>query len=300
MIVNKHKLRIIFNIKGVLIFLVCLTLLLAVVVAGVLINQKIDDRRLADRQNRFQAQIDRLSKEEKAIRRAQGYLKTTITQVEPLHRLFLEYLQRKFSLDGTLGISGPPIDLYEDPRSYPQEIHFLARIAYPKRLVKQDPKSLLEPVAIMSVYSANCDHLEFPKNYWQIVQQNIDAGGYELTHVALALRFLEENRCAIPKNIQDQNEFIIDGLVTLINDPTTIPDLRYEAIAFLMLHDQHSRIKQTWIDQIISEQLKDGGWRRDSGSKESNDHTTILAFWALLEYSRPNTLDEPIIRRPNQ
>lgn len=266
---------------------------------GVLLQNKADhDRQIRLARLRL-AQTEKLSKEEQAILKAQRYLNDSITLVTPSDRLFLDYLQRKFGLDTKLGVAGPSFDLSEDPRTYPEEIHFLARIAYPDRLVTVAPKSIPEGAVLTNIYSANCDRMPLPDNYWQTIEQNFKTGGYYLAHDALALAFMKDNGCAVPANESDLPARVIAGMVNLAADSNTKADLRYETIAFLQLSGQRDQVRPEWINQLISEQQDDGSWSEEAKDNKSSDHATLLALWSLLEYSRPDTPNQPLIRRPS-
>lgn len=289
-----------FSRRNILAFTIAMVLILGAASCWVIVKEKIDHDRQARAIKTEQARLDSLSPEEKSILRTQNYLSGSISLFQPAERLFLDYLQRKFTLSDKTGVNGPPFDLSEDPRTYPQEIHYIARIGYPERIVTAAPKHELdEAVEVTNIYSSNCDHLKPPPNYWDIVEQNIKAGGYYLTHVALAMEFMEENNCDLPPNITDINQRVVEGMVKIADDPSQPSDLRYEAIAFLLLRGQRDLVQSRWIDQIISDQQTDGNWINDYNDRSGDTHTTLLAFWSLLEYSRPSAPDEPIIRRPS-
>ncbi len=241
-----------------------------------------------------------LTMEEQAIQNAQDYFVGSVEQVDPSERFILAYLQRKFNLNPKIGVEGPPIDLHEDPQTYPEEKHYLARIAYPNKLVTVAPK--LEPedkIQLINIYSANCDHLPLPSNFWSTLEQSFQEGSYYMTHVALAFAFMKDNNCPLPPEADNLKTRTIQEMVKLADDPTTTADLRYEAVAFLMLNKQRDLVQPWWINQIVAEQRKSGGWSKDVGGDKDDLHTTILGLWSLLEYYRPNTLDEPMIRRPS-
>ncbi len=267
---------------------------------GVLIKSKLE----RDHNKRInaakQTQIKELSKEELAIKKAQDHLMNSISSVDTSERIFFSYLQRKFNLPKVLGAEGPPIDLYEDPRTYPAEIHYLARIAYPDKIVRELPKYELDDgVKVTNIYSANCDHIPLPGNFWQTVEQNISTGSYYVAHVALALEMMKNNGCPLPVNADDISERVAKELSNIAGDANVIADLRYEAVAFLFMTDRNDLVKPEWIDRIISEQREDGSWSKEVGGDRNDPHSTLLALWSLLEYSRPNTPDEPLIRRPD-
>lgn len=239
------------------------------------------------------------SKQDIAIKKAEKYLITNLGQIAVTERLLLDYLDRKYALNSSFGAQESTIVIKDYNAGQPEEIHYLARIAYPDKLVSTVPQIALEPLSILNVYSANCDHLPLPATFEQTVHKSISAGGYEMTHVALAFAFMKDNACSYPP-IDELSEKVFNSMVNLANDPKTIADLRYEAVAFLLHSERGDLVKQDWIDQIISEQKPDGGWGIETGTNNNNSHATVLALWALLEYYHQSTADQPIIRRPSK
>lgn len=286
--------------------LILLTLVVAAVVCAIygLVwaqDQSMERERVEQSEKLRIESYNNLSKEEKAILRAETYVADSIHITDTSERIFFSYLQRKYDLGNKIGVSGPPMDLHEDPRTYPEHLHFLARVAYPDRIVNTGPKQseLDDPIKITNIYSANCDHLTLPPNFWPSMEKSIQDGSYYLTHVALAFEFMKDNGCALHPTAQDMSNRVNEGMVKLADDPGTVADLRYEAVAFLLMRGEDDLVKPEWINQIVEEQREDGGWTEKVGGSKNSPHATLLAMWSLLEYSRPNTPDEPLIRRPS-
>lgn len=277
-------------------FVVVVLLYLCVNTGWLLWSRYSDTRRQATAERTEQASFDALSPKERAITRAEEYLGNKVYTMTTSERLFLSYLQRKFDLNPMLGIGGPPIDLYENPRTYPQEIHFLARIAYPDRLVKQPFNGQLEDIGVTNIHSANCDHIPLPSNYWDIMHRHYEQGGYYATHNGLAFAFMRENRCELTVDQQDLFSRTISVMASIGHDASVAHDLRYEAMAFLYLNERPDLVFPDEISNILAEQQEDGGWREDDDDESSNTHTSILALWTLLENGRPDVGDEPMIR----
>jgi hypothetical protein len=267
--------------------------------AGVLISNKINDDQFKNATKQRTKDFNALKPEERAIRQAQAYIRENLPTFKPEQRLILDYLQRKFNLDDNLSASKSPINIYENPVTYPDEIHFLARIAYPEKLVTTPPKSIVDGMNLTNIYGANCDHMTLPANFWATMNQNYEAGGYYLTHNVLALSFMKDNSCTIPQTEADLLSKTLDGMVKMMDDSNTNADLRYEIIAFLGLSGRSDLINGAWLEDVISSQKEDSSWTDDQHPKET-DHTTVLALWALLEYYHPNTPYEPLIHRPTQ
>lgn len=265
---------------------------------GEYLEQRRKEQAIAREKHAF----EKLSDEEKAIKKTHAYMPGAITLAGPTERVFFSYLQRKFNLDPLLGSEGPPIPVKRGLGVSPEPINYLVRIAYPDEIVRQKPQhsELESNVAITNIYSANCDHMDLPANFWAVMQESVRLGDYFVSHVALALEMMENNGCAMPPVATDLDNETAQQMVKIIEDPNTVADLRYEAIAFLLMRDHRDLVEQEWIDQITSEQLQDGTWPHKAGDTNTDFHSTLLAFWSLLEYSRPDTPDEPLILRPTK
>jgi hypothetical protein len=288
-----------FSRKNLIFVTVAVLLVYCLMWATVLVSREVHHRQIRHAAAVQQKQFDNQSNEQKSIIRAQEYLKSSIGKVGVEQRLMLDYLQRKYDLDESLGAVQSPFQITESPRTYPQEVNFLARISFPDKIVNMPPRSVVDGPALTNIYSANCDHMALPANFWPTMEQNYQAGGYSLTHVALALAFMKDNSCQIPTAHSDLRSKVIAGMAKLASNPATNPDLRYEAIAFLGLSGSADQIESAWTDSITTEQKKEGNWI-DSTDPQNSDHTTVLALWALLEYSKPNVPYEPFIHHPAQ
>lgn len=232
-----------------------------------------------------------------AIARGEKYLLNTFAQITPIQRLVLDFLHRKFNIDPKFSATTTPITQSENEQGTFIEFQAWRRIAYPDSLLSTLPKTDAGSISNVTVQAANCDHIPLPSNFDETLQQNAAKGTYYLTHTALSLKFMEENGCEISNKSQQLKETVATDMVELINDPKTVADLRYEAIALLMYMGHRNLVKDVWIEQILTEQQNDGGWRQDlTVTSESNDHSSVLALWALLEFTQPGATKEPMIR----
>lgn len=241
-------------------------------------------------------QYNKLSPAEKAIRKGEAYQSQRITASHPFHRILFDYLQRSYELNPKLSVAKSPFDVPQKEDSQSVEIRYLARIAFPDKVMKEKPKQEPEDISLTNIYAANCDNLPLPVKFWPTMQEQYRAGGYYLTHVALAFRFIKDNGCTIPDDAKVLESQTNRGMVAIASNPDTEADLRYEAIAFLLAAGERNEIKQEWIDKIASEQLSKGGWAVKKGNKIADDHATLLAMWALLQYSRQDVEYQPLIR----
>ena len=60
--------------------------------------------------------------------------------------------------------------------------------------------------------------------------------------------------------------------------------MRLESLAILMYMDGYDLIAPMHIEFILNSQQEDGGWKLNSNYTESNDHSTLLGLWSLLQW----------------
>jgi hypothetical protein len=287
-----------FSNRNIVLIFSCV-FLVYVISNGLFIGYRKYEQFQQHRQDAARAeQYNKLSPIEKAIKRGEAYQSQRITATHPFHRLLFDYLQRSFGLDPKLSVAKSPFDIPQKEDSQSVEIRYLARIAFPDEVMKERPKQEPEGISFTNIYAANCDNLGLPNNFWAAMDEQYKSGGYYLTHDSLAFRFLKDNKCAIPDDAKVLESQVNRGMVAIVNDPDTSADLRYEAIAFLLLAGERSEIKQEWVDQIASEQLSSGGWAVKKENKVADDHATLLAMWSLLQYQNPTKSHQPLIRHP--
>ncbi|MES2970905.1 MAG: hypothetical protein V4702_01115 [Patescibacteria group bacterium] len=234
---------------------------------------------------------------EAAVSRGLEYLRNNESKVSPLQWLMLDYLQRKFELDTYFSAATKTIKPPEtEPDASDFRIH--SRIAYPDKLVDSLPLDGASPMRQMMMAATHCDRIPLPQHFDELLRKNIEAGGYDLTHVAYSLERMQENGCPLPDKQDKQiREQVAGRIAALVTAPNTSPDLRYEAITFLMHMRRRDLVKPEWIDQIVAEQQSDGGWKVTKNAQASNDHATFLAVWGILEYSHSDARSEPVLRR---
>lgn len=233
-----------------------------------------------------------------AITKGLQYLQQYEPKVSVFQRLLLDYLQRKFDLSqefsGSVNKIQQPADAMDADK-----FRVFRRIAYPNELVDSLPAGFDLPTARLLMASTHCDHIPLPENFTGLIKQNLSEGGYGVTYVALSLEIMKENNCSLPiAEDQRLREQTAAGMATIIKDHTSIPDMRYGAIALMMHINRHDLVESQWLSQVISDQNPDGGWRSTFNNNDSDDHATVMALWALLEYPEQETRDEPFIRRP--
>ncbi|HEX2679229.1 MAG TPA: hypothetical protein VHM19_21410 [Polyangiales bacterium] len=237
---------------------------------------------------------------EAAIARGLSYLDASRAHVSSLQWLFVDYLQRKFGLDPRFAAVNT---LRAPPTTGTEALHFRVheRIAFPDQLVDRLPLAEADPMSRVVMAAAHCDHIPVFAEFAAELEQMIARSDYDLTHAALALQLTAENGCAVlpAARVVAVRAELAQGMAKLAADPKTSWDLRYEALALLFYTGHAETVRSEWLDRIVSEQQADGGWLGDRAAPLSNDHSSVLAIWALLEAARPQAPRLPLLRRPS-
>lgn len=143
-----------------------------------------------------------------------------------------------------------------------------------------------------------CDIIE-PDPDMHVQMFNLAAkGGYELTHMFLALLILREKAC--PFYRQHEAELTgfekqwVRAMESLIDNTRNVSDLHVEAAAFLA----YSRRKKVTSSQFLMRFLTEAENHLDNPyvSKMSG-HTAIMILWFALEVANPDAQQVPLAPR---
>lgn len=278
---------------GLYILLVSVVCLVAANITGIYLARQDQKRNITE----SIAAETSLSKEAVSTNKAAAYISDSYALFQPNQKLLMTYIQRKFDIADLI-----PPELtsfnYALRLQNPEEMEYIYRIVDPNSLMDQPPKAVASEISRLTIASANCDRFPLPTNFWKSVDRQIVAGGYELTHIALALVLLRDNGCALPPIAATVEDRVVSGMLALADDAQTLADLRYESMVLLQMLGRHDLVKKDWINAVLAEQLPSGGWAAEANSTKESDHATVLAFWALLEYQYPES-EEPLILRPS-
>jgi len=141
-----------------------------------------------------------------------------------------------------------------------------------------------------------CDQNGPPSEYAQRLRQMHDGcrekGGvndYIVTHVAIAVEWLGENKCLdLSESVKDLRPILADEMAEIINRNGPDCDISYESMALLSYMGQRKRITGEWLDAVAGAQQVNGGWTELHKTGQSFPHPTIFALWTLLEASVPD------------
>lgn len=227
-----------------------------------------------------------------SLAKAERYFVLRSKEVSPAQLLLLNYLERAYNISPQLGYEINPVTIpQEDSEHFKAEVNNLMRIVDPKKTVISLGNS---PTSV--AIAVNCDRITPPVDYQQRLVREVGQGGYKATHAALSVHIMKELRCPLGEDLRKLDTQLAEKLVTISTSTETIPDLRYEATAFLLLLGHGNQVQQAWIDTIMKEQRSDGGWFAGIPDEQtSHEHASVLAYWILLQYSQKTS--EPLVRR---
>ena len=230
---------------------------------------------------------------ERAVDKAIIFLKNSN---EPYGLLWLDAMHRRF------GIS----EFADSLQRYDQQLaehpdneallRVFRRIADHDNVLQDgDMQWVVDDYDRLTVPALYCDRNGLSLNYPTILYTAASTGDYMLTHVLLALVWIQENGCESPLP-QSYATSVYSASAVLINSDEVVTDLELEAAAFLYLAGQDARVDDAFVDHIITTQNNDGGWRLFSDASEaSNWHPTILALFILLHVKYPADSYPPML-----
>lgn len=229
------------------------------------------------------------NKHDVSIKKSFEYIRERGGKFDASTGLFIGFLSKKFEQANIPKLT----DVYDSMNIFNEHpsTKLYQRLVRSHSISKEDieqyrasiPLNRLQYIMLAGMY---CDQVPLTDDFSQKVKQQTDLDGYFLTHAALSIHFTKCLKCPISdelKSIENQQIQLLKQLI----ETTDIQDLKYETIAILKLMRPHTQIKQEWVKEILDLQLEDGGWARVSQLKTSNDHTTLLALWVLLESKYP-------------
>ncbi len=113
--------------------------------------------------------------------------------------------------------------------------------------------------------------------------------GYDLTHKFLSAIFFKENGCSAKGyNLDKIISTAAQRMIVEQEVSKKFDDLYAERTAFLLYYGFKDLVKEDWIKNIVNNQSKSGAWATPTLFEDNleNPHTTVLAIWALTEYSK--------------
>lgn len=215
-----------------------------------------------------------------AVAKGLAYLGTD--QEDLSARIVLDYLQRRFQLRAELAFQ-------PDARAMLSERPLWGRLVgvmpeEPSEALSDVGNNTTDRIVMPALY---CDIVPLPGDFVSTLTRLGNSGGYELTHVYLTQRIVEELGCIEVSDPMLRSFSELEGLllraIRASQAQSTFEnlDLQYEALALRSDRREASRPSGELLWKLIREQRDDGGWpaARDASSSA---HPTVMAVWALL------------------
>jgi hypothetical protein len=231
-----------------------------------------------------------------AITKAIGFLED---RREPYALLWLDVMYRRFGItEFADSLQRYDQVLTERPEEAPLLRVFRRMADYDNSLQSGDLQAVSLPSDILIIHALYCDRRGLPLDYPKMLATEAGQGGYHLTHVLLALIWVQERGCelTLPEGFTDE---VYSANAAIINsDPKTVDDLKLEAAAFLYLAGQGDLVDDSFIDHVIESQNDDGSWGHPNEGEDKDYwywHSTILGLLLLLHLEFPADSYPPVL-----
>ena len=213
---------------------------------------------------------------------------------EPHALLWLDVIHRRFGI-AEFADSLSRYDQVLTEQGQSLQLRVFRRIAdYNNPLQAEDLEGLvsLDRVIVPALYY---DRFGLPDDYSTMLKEKESLGAYELTHVLLAVIWIQDNDCELPLS-RGFIENLYHANAALIGNDPVVEDLELEAAAFLYLAGQGKLVDNAFIDRVIAAQNDDGGWSISGDTTEESDwHPTVLGLLLLLHVGFPSDSYPPIL-----
>ncbi len=208
---------------------------------------------------------------ERAIEWASAQLDAT----DPFTLVVYDHLYRRF------GIA-------EFDRARPLAVDALDTLGETEERRLIDPDARVDPAAfddpdayapgLLVAGALACDEPGSPPDFEQWLADAIAAGGYDLTHAAVAIGIETELGCA-PTGGDARRGEIVDALSKAVAADRDVDDVAIERMAMLVYLDELDRVPDQRLGDLVAAQQPDGSFTTTEAGFER--HTTALAIWVL-------------------
>lgn len=233
-----------------------------------------------------------LERVESAIRRTFAYFeKETVPIARADVAMLVELLPARFQPDALPASRERVASRADFKESYLQVYgrYFQGRsdFEFPRANVLAFLDGYRERIDARTAWSMFCRTYALPSDFLDVLTEEIGHGAYRLTHAALQIESVETNGCwsdaeELHGIKQRAMAAIADEIAARFPDSRT--DLFNESVAILYYLGGDDRVRPEFVRRVLETQRPDGGWAVAEGRPEPDNHSTVLALWALFEH----------------
>jgi hypothetical protein len=150
-----------------------------------------------------------------------------------------------------------------------------------------------DDVVLKALYCDGGSYDDFDYELLSIIKD--DEGGYGDTHYLLSLLFLERLKCISASMIDQDKQAVIQNIFMAEMRDDEFSDLFVERIVLLYWAGQNDKIKLEWINKIVQNIQKDGGWKKNVNTSGSDPHATGLAALSIKYFLGNVNVDNILI-----
>jgi hypothetical protein len=197
---------------------------------------------------------------------------------------FLNFMHRRFDIESFAGVSNRYWELVPNAPKPFTGVDAFERLIDPNARRPDQLAPAMNEIDKFTVAALYCDQIPVGESYEARMAQLATEGGYALTHVALAIKWLEENGCDPPSPALRTR--VIKAMAAGVVPDDRLEDTEIERAAFLYYLDRGDLVPRGFIASLLRAQNRDGGWPEfwpDTQGGGSHWHPTVLALWVLLE-----------------
>lgn len=277
--------------------LLFLTILLVIVhkknyCSGIYRNKEKVPMTISDSENIYFKKKNKLNYNsdsiKKAIDRTVNFFKNK-DKIDAQSYLLLDYLIRKYEIP--FSIDKGKVESAFTENELNSSFKLFYRIIAPPAITVVVPDTFNNPMEQSLISALMCKEKSVDEKFLDFLEQQINNGGYPLTHAVIALIWLRENQCLInEKRMDGMISKSINSLLELAKKEKFNTDSGIEAMAVLCYSGNYKKIKPFMVSEVLKVQKANGSWAHSPETNVTDEHTTILALWFLLgiEYQNHN------------
>lgn len=235
-----------------------------------------------------------------ARERAVAYFAEHVAAADPSWASLFGYMHRRFGLSA-VDTSGRPLHARSSVVDRDGWAAIYRRLDDPDARISAERIATIESQTDrMTALALHCDEVGVPTRWPEVLRAASEAGGYALTHAALATRWSRENGCLSDAGLATIESMQRERLARMAASRDALEDafangtdLWLESMAMLYYLEGGDRLDTTAVQDVVATQRSDGGWAAHPSRSRSDPHATALALWVLLENEQA---DAPPIR----